>query len=43
VTTVYVSHDPGDASALADSTVEMRAGRVVSVSVTKRKEERLDC
>lgn len=40
VTTVYVTHDQGDAAALADCIIEMRAGRVVSVSDTKRKEER---
>lgn len=40
VTTVYVTHDQEDASALADSIIEMHAGRIVSVSDTKRKEER---
>ena len=40
VTTVYVTHDQGDAAALADCIIEMRAGRIVSVSDTKRKEER---
>jgi ABC-type Fe3+/spermidine/putrescine transport system ATPase subunit len=39
LTTVYVTHDREDAAALADSVVEMRGGRVVSVSNTKRKEE----
>jgi iron(III) transport system ATP-binding protein len=38
LTTVYVTHDREDASALADSVVEMRAGRIVSTSETKRKE-----
>jgi ABC-type Fe3+/spermidine/putrescine transport system ATPase subunit len=38
LTTVYVTHDPEDASALADSIVEMRAGRIVSISETKGKE-----
>jgi ABC-type Fe3+/spermidine/putrescine transport system ATPase subunit len=38
LTTVYVTHDREDASALADSIVEMRAGRIVSISETKRKE-----
>lgn len=37
ITTVYVTHDREDASALADSIVEMRAGRVASISVTNRK------
>jgi ABC-type Fe3+/spermidine/putrescine transport system ATPase subunit len=37
--TVYVTHDREDASALADSVVEMRAGRIVSVSSTPRSEE----
>jgi ABC-type Fe3+/spermidine/putrescine transport system ATPase subunit len=39
VTTLYVTHDRDDAAALGDSIVEMRAGRVVSVSGVKRKEE----
>jgi ABC-type Fe3+/spermidine/putrescine transport system ATPase subunit len=38
LTMVYVTHDRDDASALGDSIVEMRAGRIVSVSETKRKE-----
>ena len=38
LTTVYVTHDREDASALADFIVEMRAGRIVSVSEMKRKE-----
>lgn len=40
VTTVYVSHDREDATALADRVVEMRAGRIVSVSETQNREER---
>lgn len=32
LTSIYVTHDRGDAAALAESIVEMRAGRVVSVS-----------
>ncbi|HXG89242.1 MAG TPA: ABC transporter ATP-binding protein [Vicinamibacterales bacterium] len=40
VTTVYVTHDRDDAAVLADCVVEMRAGRIASVSDTKRKEER---
>jgi ABC-type Fe3+/spermidine/putrescine transport system ATPase subunit len=39
LTTVYVTHDREDASALADSLVEMRAGRIVSVSSARRREE----
>ena len=38
LTTVYVTHDREDASALADSIVEMRAGRIVSITETKRQE-----
>jgi len=40
VTTIYVTHDQGDAAALADRLIEMRAGRIVSISDAKRKEER---
>ncbi len=40
VTMVYVTHDRDDAAALADSVVEMRAGRIVSVTAMKRKAER---
>jgi len=40
LTTVYVTHDREDASALSDSIVEMRAGRIVSITETKRKELR---
>ncbi len=32
LTTVYVTHDREDATALADSLVEMRGGRIVSIS-----------
>jgi ABC-type sugar transport system ATPase subunit len=32
LTAVYVTHDRQDAAALADSIVEMRAGRIVSIS-----------
>ena len=41
VTTVYVTHDRHDAAVLADSVIEMRAGRIVSVSDTNRKKERV--
>jgi len=40
LTTVYVTHDREDAAVLADRVIEMRAGRVVSVSERTRKEER---
>jgi len=40
VTMVYVTHDRDDAAALADSVVEMRAGRIVSVTAMKREAER---
>ncbi len=40
VTMVYVTHDRDDAAALADGVVEMRAGRIVSVTAMKRKTER---
>ncbi len=40
VTMVYVTHDRDDAAALADDVVEMRAGRIVSVSKPTRREER---
>ena len=39
VTTVYVTHDQGDAAILADRVIEMRAGRIVAVNHTKRKEQ----
>jgi ABC-type Fe3+/spermidine/putrescine transport system ATPase subunit len=35
LTTVYVTHDREDAVALADCIVEMRAGRLVSISETR--------
>jgi iron(III) transport system ATP-binding protein len=38
VTTVYVTHDQGDAAILADRVIEMRAGRIVAVNDTHRKE-----
>ena len=40
VTTVYVTHDREDVAALADRVVEMRAGRIVSISETQQREER---
>ena len=40
VTMVYVTHDRDDAAALADDVVEMRAGRIVSISKLTRNEER---
>lgn len=40
VTMVYVTHDREDAAVLADDVVEMRAGRVVSISKPTKKEER---
>jgi ABC-type Fe3+/spermidine/putrescine transport system ATPase subunit len=39
VTTVYVTHDQGDAAILADRVIEMRAGRIVAVNDTNRKEQ----
>jgi len=39
VTTIYVTHDQGDAASLADRVIEMRAGRIVTVNDTKRKEQ----
>jgi ABC-type sugar transport system ATPase subunit len=38
LTTIYVTHDREDATALADSFVEMRGGRIASISDTTRKE-----
>jgi iron(III) transport system ATP-binding protein len=38
MTTVYVTHDQGDAALLADRLIEMRAGRIVAVTDTNRKE-----
>jgi iron(III) transport system ATP-binding protein len=40
VTTVYVTHDQEDVLALADRVVEMRAGRIVSMSDAQKREER---
>jgi ABC-type Fe3+/spermidine/putrescine transport system ATPase subunit len=40
VTTVYVTHDRVDVAVLADRVVEMRAGRIVSMSDTQKGEER---
>ena len=40
VTMVYVTHDTDDVAVLADYVVEMRAGHIMSVSETKRKERR---
>jgi ABC-type sulfate/molybdate transport systems ATPase subunit len=40
VTTVYVTHDREDVAVLADRVVEMRAGRIVSISDTQKREER---
>ena len=39
VTTIYVTHDREDAAALADRIVEMRMGRIVSVSTVKNRKE----
>lgn len=40
LTTVYVTHDREDAAVLADRVIEMRAGRIVSVTEARRTEER---
>ena len=40
VTMLYVTHDREDAAVLADSVVEMRAGRIVSIIEMTRNEER---
>jgi ABC-type sugar transport system ATPase subunit len=40
LTTIYVTHDREDATALADSVVEMRGGRIALISDTTRKEQR---
>jgi ABC-type Fe3+/spermidine/putrescine transport system ATPase subunit len=40
VTTVYVTHDREDVAVLADRVVEMRAGRIVSMSDIQKREER---
>jgi putative spermidine/putrescine transport system ATP-binding protein len=39
VTTVYVTHDQGDAAILADRVIEMRAGRIVAINDTQRNEQ----
>ena len=39
VTTVSVTHDSGDAAILADRVIEMRAGRIVTITYTTRKEQ----
>jgi ABC-type Fe3+/spermidine/putrescine transport system ATPase subunit len=40
LTTVYVTHDRDDAAVLADRVIEMRAGRIVSLTEARRTEER---
>ena len=40
VTTLCVTHDREDAAVLADRVIEMSAGRIISASETRRKEER---
>ena len=40
VTTLYVTHDREDAAVLADRVIEMSAGRIRSVSDSRRREER---
>ena len=40
LTTLYVTHDRDDAAVLADRVIEMRAGRIVAVTDSKRTEER---
>jgi iron(III) transport system ATP-binding protein len=39
VTMLYVTHDREDATVLADGIVEMRAGRIVSTSTTRVREQ----
>ena len=39
LTTVSVTHDAEDAAVLADRIIEIRAGRIVTIDVTKRPEE----
>ena len=39
LTTVYVTHDREDAAVLADRVIEMRAGRIVATTDTRRTEE----
>jgi iron(III) transport system ATP-binding protein len=40
LTTIYVTHDRGDAEALADRIIEMRAGRIASERRATPREER---
>ncbi len=40
LTTVYVTHDREDAAVLADRVIDMRAGRIVAATETRRTEER---
>lgn len=40
LTTIYVTHDREDVAVLADRVIEMRTGRIVSVSAGSRREER---
>lgn len=40
LTTVYVTHDRGDAAVLADRVIEMRAGRIVTAAANRRTGER---
>jgi ABC-type Fe3+/spermidine/putrescine transport system ATPase subunit len=39
VTTIYVTHDRDDVAVLADRVVEMRGGRIVSISDVRKGEE----
>jgi iron(III) transport system ATP-binding protein len=41
MTSIYVTHDQGDAAALADRIIEMRAGRIVSVTDSQKQEGRV--
>ncbi len=41
LTTVYVTHDREDVTALADRVVEMRGGHIVSISETQKREEQV--
>ena len=40
LTTIYVTHDHEDAAVLADRVIEMRAGRIVSITAVTRTEGR---
>ena len=40
LTMVYVTHDPDDATVLADRVIEMRAGRIVAATEVRPTEER---